>query len=296
MPAVPAAILLARGIFADWQSGELDRALSVVRDAGLYDPVLGAYVDHGTPTLPDALDACAARGATRIVVAPIYAPMDRFLNTWLAQILRRWLRRRPEYKGVEVNLADQIGRTVALGHAALQTLQAAERTGGSDSIDPEVGADYANPGFWTIPPYRYQALVCTGPRCATRGSAEIYERVRQRVAELRLTGRATQPTGSGGPPPSDPNRVSVIRTGCLFPCNLGPVMVVHPDNAWYCALTPDMVDEIAARHFAAGEVVAEYTRQPGAERHTRPAPADPRDIVEDPPLRPTPKQEGVPVP
>jgi (2Fe-2S) ferredoxin/sirohydrochlorin ferrochelatase len=280
--AVPAAILLARGIFSDQQSDELERAASVVRAAGTYAPVVGAYVDHGTPTLPDALDECAGAGATRIVVAPVYAPMDRFLNTWLPQILRRWLRRRPQFRQVEVVLADQLGRTDALGHAALETLGAAERDGGSDEIAADIGEDYANPGFWAIPAYRYQALVCTGPRCATRGSAEIYERVRERLAHLARTGRAGDVDG-GGPSKTATNRVSVIRTGCLFPCNLGPIMVVHPGDTWYCSLTPPMVDEIVEQHFAGGQVVAHFTRQPGPERHTRPAPAEDTDIVEDPP-------------
>jgi (2Fe-2S) ferredoxin len=61
-------------------------------------------------------------------------------------------------------------------------------------------------------------------------------------------------------------------------------MVVHPDGVWYCSVTPAMVERIAEEHFVGGRVVEAYTRQPGDERHARPTPADPGDIVEDPPL------------
>ncbi|HET7768433.1 MAG TPA: CbiX/SirB N-terminal domain-containing protein, partial [Chloroflexota bacterium] len=155
-----AAILLTRGIFADRQSDELERAVAVVRAAGTYETVVGAYVDHGTPDLATALDSCAATGATRILVAPIYAPVDRFLSTWIPQILRRWLRRRPQFRGVEVVLASSVASCDALGHAAHEALQLAEQNGGSDEIREDLGLEYGNPGFNTIQAYRYQALVC----------------------------------------------------------------------------------------------------------------------------------------
>ena len=268
-----AAILLTRGIFADRQSDELDRAVAVVRGSGTYSTVVGAYVDHGTPNLQEALDSCAAAGATTILIAPIYAPIDRLLSTWIPQILRRWLRLRPQFKGVEVILASSISASDALGRAALENLALAEQTGGSDEIREDLGVDYGNPGFNAIPAYSYQALVCVGPRCATRGSSDIYELVRESVA------RHGKGRDANGERPKD--RVSVIRTGCLFPCNLGPMMVVHPGDTWYCSVTPEMVDEIVSQHFVNGQVVTQYTRTPGPERHDRPVPASPEDIVED---------------
>ena len=281
-----AAILLTRGIFADRQSGELERAVAVVKAANRYGTVVGAYVDHGTPDLATALDACAAAGATTILVTPIYAPVDRFLSTWIPQILRRWLRRRPQFKGVEVVLASSVASCDALGHAALEALQLAEETGGSDEIREDLGVEYGNPGFSSIPNYGYQALVCVGPRCATRGSSEIYERVRESVSRQGMARTPERPVPK--------NRVSVIRTGCLFPCNLGPVMVVHPGDTWYCAVTPEMVDEIVEQHFLDGQAVTRYARTPGPEHHDRPVPAAPQDIVEDPPNAIRPRMEGAP--
>ena len=51
-------------------------------------------------------------------------------------------------------------------------------------------------------------------------------------------------------------------TGCLFPCNHEPVMVVHPDNAWYSVATLEAVDAIVDQHIENGEVAQEHIIQP----------------------------------
>jgi (2Fe-2S) ferredoxin len=38
--------------------------------------------------------------------------------------------------------------------------------------------------------------------------------------------------------------VTVSSTGCLNVCPQGPVMVIHPHNYWYGAVSEDAVDEI----------------------------------------------------
>ena len=38
--------------------------------------------------------------------------------------------------------------------------------------------------------------------------------------------------------------VTVSTTGCLNVCAQGPIMVVHPNNHWYGAVTEDAIDEI----------------------------------------------------
>jgi|ERR1035437_8682246 (2Fe-2S) ferredoxin len=38
--------------------------------------------------------------------------------------------------------------------------------------------------------------------------------------------------------------VTVSTTGCLNVCAQGPIMVIHPNNHWYGAVTEDAIDEI----------------------------------------------------
>ena len=65
-----------------------------------------------------------------------------------------------------------------------------------------------------------------------------------------------------------------VRTGCLNPCDLGPVMVMHPDGTWYGGVDETAVDCIVAERLEDGEVVEEYAsaslkslpQQPGTKR------------------------------
>ncbi|MGH2351019.1 MAG: (2Fe-2S) ferredoxin domain-containing protein [Chloroflexota bacterium] len=260
-----AVVLLGKGGYGTTPQEELDRMAAAVRASGRYAPVETAFVDQGTPALPQALQRCVDGGARRILVAPVFVPMDRSLRIWLPHVLRRWLRRR-RVSEVELVLAKPLGDRPSLGAAVLETLAAAD---GARGLSQGVPGDYGNPGWSVIPPYRYQAFFCTGPRCTTRGAGDLQQQLRDRLMERGLASGA--------------DKVHVIRTGCLYPCNLGPAMVVYPEGVWYCALTPRAIDRIVSEHFADGQVVQAYTRRPGRRRHTRPEPADPCDPVEDDP-------------
>ncbi|HEV2125443.1 MAG TPA: (2Fe-2S) ferredoxin domain-containing protein [Chloroflexota bacterium] len=266
-----AVVLLGKGGYGTTPQEELDRLVAAVRASGRYAPVEGAFIDQGAPTITAALQRCVDAGAERILVAPVFVPMDRSLHLWLPQILRRWLRRRPnrERQEVDVILADSLGDRPTLGQAALETVDAAAANGGRVDIQSDLGLEYANPGWSQIPAHSHHAFICTGPRCNTRGALDLYQHLRDRLAEHDLV--------------SGRQRVSTVRSGCLYPCNLGPVMVVYPEGAWYCGLTPHAIDRIVEEHFANGRVVARYARKPGSGRYTRPEPADPDDIVEDDP-------------
>jgi (2Fe-2S) ferredoxin len=51
--------------------------------------------------------------------------------------------------------------------------------------------------------------------------------------------------------------VTVSSTGCLNVCTQGPVMVLHPNNYWYGAITEDTVDEILDS-LESGEATQKY--------------------------------------
>jgi len=68
-----------------------------------------------------------------------------------------------------------------------------------------------------VPAHRHQVLVCRGPRCSARGADAIAARLDGQLADAGL----------------DDDDVLVTQTGCLFPCNHAPVVVVHPEDAWF---------------------------------------------------------------
>ena len=46
-----------------------------------------------------------------------------------------------------------------------------------------------------------------------------------------------------------------METGCMGPCELGPVMVVYPDGSFYIRLKEEHAEEIVQEHFLKGRPV-----------------------------------------
>ncbi len=52
------------------------------------------------------------------------------------------------------------------------------------------------------------------------------------------------------------------KAGCLDACELGPSIVIYPDNIWYGKVTPQDIPEIVKSHLMEGKPV-ERLRMPG---------------------------------
>jgi (2Fe-2S) ferredoxin len=102
-------------------------------------------------------------------------------------------------------------------------------------------APLSSPAWERPPAHRHHLLLCRGPRCSARGSDATYRALVGAVVEHGLTD----------------DDVLMAQTGCLFPCNHGPVAVVHPDGAWYGPLTPDDTDRLVREHLVAGRPLAD---------------------------------------
>ncbi|MDN5976366.1 (2Fe-2S) ferredoxin domain-containing protein [Acidipropionibacterium jensenii] len=82
-----------------------------------------------------------------------------------------------------------------------------------------------------VPPVRYHLLVCRGPRCNARGGDRTHSAL---SAELHRRGVADQD-------------VLMTPTGCMYPCNHAPLVVVHPDGKWMsltAAEVPGALDDL----------------------------------------------------
>ncbi|MDR1193172.1 MAG: NADH-quinone oxidoreductase subunit NuoF [Peptococcaceae bacterium] len=104
---------------------------------------------------------------------------------------------------------------------------------------------------------RQKILVCAGTGCVAGGALEIYDRL---VTLLRERGVACdaelKPEGLGGERP-----VGVKKSGCHGFCEMGPLVLIEPENYLYTKVKPADCEEIVARTVLAGEHCARLAYQ-----------------------------------
>lgn len=96
--------------------------------------------------------------------------------------------------------------------------------------------------------YQVHVFVCTGgSTCPTQADTEKYVKV--------LRAGATQ-AGKGA-------EVRINKSGCFAQCGHGPMMVVYPENVWYCGVQESDLQEILESHILGGTPVERLRYAPG---------------------------------
>ncbi|NJP35768.1 (2Fe-2S) ferredoxin domain-containing protein [Micromonospora thermarum] len=207
------------------------RRLAADLRAALGAPVSACFLDGAAPSLHDALDTAVTDGAGEVLLVPTHLPPDRYLDTWIRRAHAHWAARQDDPPPVSVTapLAVQPALVTALAEAIAGTHQ------------PLAGAPgpFRSAAWSTVPRHRHHVLVCRGPRCTAYGAHEVTDTLTRRLAVHRL----------------GDDDVLVTATGCLFPCNLGPLVVVHPDDTWYPHVDADLATRIADDHLRRGQPV-----------------------------------------
>ena len=97
-----------------------------------------------------------------------------------------------------------------------------------------------------MPHYQYHVFFCTNQRddgrvcCEQCNATEIRSYAKTKIKELGLSGEG---------------KVRINTAGCLDRCELGPVMVVYPEETWYTYLDREDIDEIISDHLCHGRIV-----------------------------------------
>jgi (2Fe-2S) ferredoxin len=96
--------------------------------------------------------------------------------------------------------------------------------------------------------YQKHVFVCTsGSTCPTQADTEAYVKfLRGEVARAGLH-----------------VEIRVNKAGCFSQCGNGPMIVVYPDDVWYCGVTADDLSEIFASHLRDGRPVERLRYRPG---------------------------------
>jgi len=85
---------------------------------------------------------------------------------------------------------------------------------------------------------RLDVLVCSGTACVSSGSTEVKRALAHALAEHGVV-----------------DEVRILETGCMGPCELGPVLMVYPEGTFYVRLKPSDAEEIVREHFLKGRPV-----------------------------------------
>ncbi|WP_428965759.1 (2Fe-2S) ferredoxin domain-containing protein [Micromonospora fluostatini] len=221
-------LLVARSVTHHGGHDAVHRLAEAVAGA-LGEPVRGCFLDGAAPSLHVALDAAA--DADEVVLVPAHLPPDRYLDTWLRRAVAHWRQHRDR--------APRIVVTAPLaGQPALVTAVVAAVAGPLTELAGNPGP-FRSPAWSRITRHRRHVLVCRGPRCTAYGANEVTAALADRLAEHRL----------------GDDDVLVTATGCLFPCDLGPLVVVHPDDVWYERVDRSTATRIADEHLRDGRPV-----------------------------------------
>jgi NADP-reducing hydrogenase subunit HndC len=88
---------------------------------------------------------------------------------------------------------------------------------------------------------RAHCLVCAGAGCLSSGGHALKDALTHELKARGLDGE-----------------IAIIETGCMGPCDLGPVMLVHPDGTFYQRVTAGDVAQLVEEHFVKGRPCAKF--------------------------------------
>lgn len=98
--------------------------------------------------------------------------------------------------------------------------------------------------------YRSHVFVCTsGETCPTQGDVEQFVKyLRGEAAKAGLK-----------------DDVRINKAGCFSQCGHGPMIVVYPDDVWYCGVQEVDLQDIFQSHIVGGKPVDRLRYRPGVK-------------------------------
>ena len=84
-------------------------------------------------------------------------------------------------------------------------------------------------------------LVCGATGCLSSGSAKVTEALKKELDDRGIR-----------------DKYRIVMSGCPGFCEVGPIIVVYPDEVFYCRLSPEDIPNIVEQHFINGEIVEKH--------------------------------------
>jgi hypothetical protein len=163
-----------------------------------------AFVEQGVPSLRARLTELRANGAGEVLLLPLLIPMEQNVQASIERALARWRVSDPGARLV-IRLGPPPARMNAWPDLLAAMAQAA-------SVAPDLMASARETGDGSVvgPPAR-GVLVCLGGPCADAGAAMLWGHLRNEQTRRGLR---------------RPGAVTSVKTSCLGPCGLAPVVQV----------------------------------------------------------------------
>ncbi len=103
---------------------DMFRVLEVVKERRAFDIVEAGFMECNAPTIPDAIDACIAQGAQRVVAVPYFLHTGTHVADDLPTLLDEAKERHP---GVEIAMGRYIGTSPTLTDILADRVRAINR-------------------------------------------------------------------------------------------------------------------------------------------------------------------------
>lgn len=194
------------------------------------------------PGLVDRLDELNAAGTEEVVLVGVSMAEGGVPTSWVGRVGRWWLSRHPESR-MRVLLVPRALRALPDGGAEISSARTLV-------ADP---GGLTSRAWQSAPAVHAHLLVCRGPRCTAKGAEAVASAV---GSALHARGLLDQD-------------VLVTQTGCLYPCNLAPVMAIQPDMEWVGPVTADdiaaVIDRLAASDLDAPRARTTMMARPGVQ-------------------------------
>ncbi|NHB78463.1 (2Fe-2S) ferredoxin domain-containing protein [Rhodobacter calidifons] len=208
-------------------------------------PVTVVRLEGTGPGLACALRAARDGGARHVRVVPTGFPMAANIRAWLPGAVAHFAT--TEGAAVRIELAEPPEPEDAA--EVLVALSPTARTQDARDLTASLG----KPGWQFLPDFDIHLLVCTGPRCAFRGAGPLLARLKARLAAAGLS-----------------DRCLTTSTGCLYPCNQGPLVALYPQGAWYRIPDEAALDRLVTEVIGRGSDLPDLrlAERPGSRRAT----------------------------
>lgn len=97
---------------------------------------------------------------------------------------------------------------------------------------------------------RTDVLICAGSGCVSAGALKVKKKLIETIKEKNLE-----------------SEINIIETGCMGPCDFGPVMMVYPEGIFYKKVTPEDIPAMVEEHFIKGRPLEKLLVKSGEHLH-----------------------------